>query len=314
MFNSLIGFVLIGAVAAFCLLLSHMQKRRIAGIYEILSRNGFSAYDDQRVALPPGCRKENAECFWGELSATRALIVLRRERVGSIYVNNVQIPKIEEHIYLRLEFSSAAGLLDTMKRRFACVVSEHSGEVWFEWATSISSDSISVCLQAARYAVSHSDAALKGKMNPVNADSAGQTNNVVCRRKIEELLARAPERKNCEAALRIADSMTRDYHDTKSHPALGLDQHIAYCELSEAEARFVREHTSQIGMRGPELVKVGIPEELLRSYGVLDKEGCIVPDSSIWFLYEIQAPSWHILCFVVTREYVDLDAPGCNYS
>jgi hypothetical protein len=42
------------------------------------------------------------------------------------------------------------------------------------------------------------------------------------------------------ACIRVVDSMYWDYHDTKAHPQMSLDEHIESCQLSEQDADAVR--------------------------------------------------------------------------
>jgi hypothetical protein len=42
------------------------------------------------------------------------------------------------------------------------------------------------------------------------------------------------------ACILVLDSMYRDYHDTKAHPQMSLEEHIESCQLSEHDVGTVR--------------------------------------------------------------------------
>ena len=60
-------------------------------------------------------------------------------------------------------------------------------------------------------------------------------------KQISELTATiaAREQRGWAATLKVVASMSRDYHDNRSHPSMSLEDHIGDCRLTDAEAAFV---------------------------------------------------------------------------
>jgi hypothetical protein len=72
---------------------------------------------------------------------------------------------------------------------------------------------------------------------------------------VSELIATLPEeaRASFRAVCSVVDSLYRDYHDTKGHPEMTLDEHIGSCGLTAEGAAFVR---AQVSVRGSFVVEV----------------------------------------------------------
>ena len=108
--------------------------------------------------------------------------------------------------------------------------------------------------------------------------------------------------------------MSRDYHDTKSHPTIPFEDHIKYCELDAAEAEFARRHATPVGMRSRELISAGLAREFLRDYGMIDAQGRERPDILFGSMLQVEAGSHRVICFVPRLDFIDLAEPAIVYK
>src|SRR5688500_8178338 len=77
------------------------------------------------------------------------------------------------------------------------------------------------------------------------------------------------------ACIRVVDSMYQDYHDTKAHPQMSLDDHIESCQLREQDADSVRNCLKLRGYRGSELIAAGAPAWFLEWLEIIRRDGTI---------------------------------------
>ena len=123
----------------------------------------------------------------------------------------------------------------------------------------------------------------------------------------------AQEHEGWAAALAVVSSMSRDYHDTRSHPTMSLEDHIADCRLAEAEASFVRERVRETGMVGREMADAHFPEWLLKQLGAIDHHGKFDPTHREWSMAEVRVGDGRVICFIPLLFFVDLGKPEQVY-
>jgi hypothetical protein len=116
----------------------------------------------------------------------------------------------------------------------------------------------------------------------------------------------AREQEGWAAALAIVSSMSRDYHDTRSHPMMSLEDHIADCRLTEAEASYVRERLRETGMAGRDMAQARLPEWQLKQLGAIDHHGNFDPSHWEWSMAEIRVGDGRVICFIPLLSFVDL--------
>jgi hypothetical protein len=88
----------------------------------------------------------------------------------------------------------------------------------------------------------------------------------------------AEQRGPIAACICVVNSMYRDYHDTKAHPQMSLDDHIEDCKLSEEDADSVRSCLKLRGYRGSELIAAGAPDWLLERLNIIRRDGTVDAD------------------------------------
>lgn len=108
------------------------------------------------------------------------------------------------------------------------------------------------------------------------------------------------------ATLAVLDSMYLDYHDTRANPTMSIDDHIAYCKLSEPNGKFVRDNLKPISMHGHEFVTAKVPIWLLNQLGIRDFQGVINDSYLVWSMAEITVDARRIVCSVPYLYYIDL--------
>ena len=110
-----------------------------------------------------------------------------------------------------------------------------------------------------------------------------------------------------EAAFNVLDSMYLDYHDTKGHPTMSLKDHCDFYQLDEAQATFVRENIIDIRLTVKELKDAGVPPES----SLYDN----LPDDLVYRdALEIKWEGHRLVCFYLSRRYLDLTNPNVLYS
>jgi hypothetical protein len=115
------------------------------------------------------------------------------------------------------------------------------------------------------------------------------------------------------ACIRVLDSMYRDYHDTKAHPQMSLDEHIESCQLSERDADSVRNCLKLRGYRGSELIAAGAPAWLLKRLGIIQRNGTIDADHLESDTAEITCGGQTLVCIIYLLYILDLNDAGKVY-
>jgi hypothetical protein len=117
----------------------------------------------------------------------------------------------------------------------------------------------------------------------------------------------AEVRRPIMACIRVVDSMYRDYHDTKAHPQMSLDDHIESCQLSEQDADSVRNCLKLRGYRSSELIAAGAPAWLLKQLGIIRKDGTVDADRVDSDGGEITCGGQRLLCIIYLLYILDLN-------
>jgi hypothetical protein len=116
------------------------------------------------------------------------------------------------------------------------------------------------------------------------------------------------------ACIRVVDSMYRDYHDTKAHPQMSLDEHIESCQLSEQDADAVRNCLKLRGYRGTELIAAGAPPWFLKRLGIIQRDGTIDADRLESDTAEITCGGQTLVCIIYLLYILDVNDAGKVYS
>jgi hypothetical protein len=124
----------------------------------------------------------------------------------------------------------------------------------------------------------------------------------------------AEEQSKLVACIRILDSMYLDYHDTKAHPQMSLDDHIDYCKLSEEDADFVRRCLKSRGYRGSELITAGAPPWLLKRLEIIRWNGTVDADHLESPAAEVTCGGRTLACLIPFLYFLDLNDASKVYS
>jgi hypothetical protein len=116
------------------------------------------------------------------------------------------------------------------------------------------------------------------------------------------------------ACIGILHSMYLDYHDTKAHPQMSLDEDVDDCQLSEQDADPVRRCLKPKGYRGAELIAAGAPPWLLKRLEVIRWDGKVDTDHLEWAAAEITCGGRTLACFIPFRYLLDLNDASKVYS
>jgi hypothetical protein len=124
----------------------------------------------------------------------------------------------------------------------------------------------------------------------------------------------AQEQSQMVACVRILQSMYMDYHDTKAHPQMSLNEHIESCQLSQQDADSVRTCLKPIGYRGSELIAAGVPQWLLKRLGIIRRDGTVDAEHLEWPAAEITCGGRSLACLVAFLYVLDLNDADTVYS